>query len=799
MPDYGPSRARLPDDAVLGEEGMQFRNWIRQIALVVACTAVGCQESSRPLRYLGNSPLQYYRDVSTYVAFANVDEPTPDAITFSQAPRQVGKLSDQETWNLNLAETIALALKNNEVIRRNGGVIDDPDFTQSVYDPSIQASDTLFGVSGSGQRGVEDALSDFDTQFSTNILWGRNEQIQNNIFESGGLGRGETLKDETANFQARLDKIFAQGGQFGIVHNMNYSGNNLSTRLFPSLYTGSLRAEYRQPLMAGSGSEYNRVAGPLNQNVGLNRGVLIARINNDISIADFESRTHDLVKEVEDAYWDLYLSYQIFHNETLARNSALRNWRRVESENRVGRAGASAEAQARSNYFDSRSRVENSLADVYANEQRLRRLLGLTVNDGKMIRPSSEPTTAEFTSDWHISLAEALTRRIELRRQKWRIKRLQLQLRAASNLARPQVDFVSNYQVNAFGDRLFSNNDNDDATDALGAPIPTQGLRSAYETMTQGNQTGWNLGVEVRMNLGLRSEMSQIRNIELRLAKNRAYLAAKEIDIGHEIAQSFQRIARNYSTAQSNLNRQLAAEQQVKSVEEESRLRESTPEAVDLLLRAHLALRDARLAYFASVVEFNKGITDLHYRKGTLLELNNVHIAEGMWEPGAYEDALRRAWARSYGIPANHVHSETEPLENYGAEEIELFIPRDDSEPGHLPPQPTANDADTEPLNPEPPAPAAPERQPVPEPTDQEAAAPAAAAGNSGRTAIESTVESGAVAELADEAERFLEPTTQAPPAASPAPQSPSSATEPDAAVFEIPRTPWDTAEDPSS
>ena len=747
MPSYGHCCAHNTQATRLGEDGMQPFKPVRHVVAIMVCIAIGCQGSTRPLTYLGDSPLQYYRDVSTYVAFADVDEPAPDAVTFSQAPRQVGKLSEQENWNLSLAETISLALQNNEIIRRNGGVIDDPDFIQSVYDPSIQSTDTLFGVAGSGQRGVEDALSDFDTQFSTNILWGRNEQIQNNIFESGGLGRGQTLKDETANFQARLDKVFAQGGQFGIVHNMNYSGNNLATRLFPSLYTGSMRAEYRQPLMAGSGAEFNRVAGPLNQNVGLNRGVLIARINNDISIADFEARTHDLIKEVEDSYWDLYLSYQIFHNETLARNSALRNWRRVESENRVGRAGASAEAQARSNYFDSRSRVENALADVYANEQRLRRLLGLTVNDGKMIRPSSEPTTAEFTSDWHISLAEALTRRIELRRQKWRIKRLQLQLRAAQNLARPQVDFVSNYQVNAFGDRLFSNNDNDNSVDSSGNPIETQGLRSAYETLTQGNQTGWNLGFEVRMNLGLRSEHSQIQNIELRLAKDRAYLASKEIDIGHEIAQAFQRIARNYTTAQSNLNRQLAAEQQVNSVEEESRLRESTPEAVDLLLRAHLALRDARLSYFASVVEFNKAITDLHYRKGTLLELNNIHIAEGMWEPGAYDEALRRAWARSHGISANHTYREPGPIENLGPEEVQLFIPQEDA--GAVPPEPQAA----------PPMPVVPMPENAgPDTTDAEHDA-----STTGTAAVESLrlpLENADIPATNEAGEQFLQPTT---------------------------------------
>jgi hypothetical protein len=42
------------------------------------------------------------------------------------------------------------------------------------------------------------------------------------------------------------------------------------------------------------------------------------------------------------------------------------------------------------------------------------------------------------------------------------------------------------------------------------------------------------------------------------------------------------------------------------------------------------------------------------------LEYNNIQLQENEWDPAAYEQALRRAWARSHGIDAEHVYSEPE-------------------------------------------------------------------------------------------------------------------------------------------
>jgi outer membrane protein TolC len=406
--------------------------------------------------------------------------------------------------------------------------------------------------------------------------------------------------------------------------------------------------------------------------------VVIARINNDISIADFEANVRNLLKDVEDLYWDLSLAYRAYDAEVVAKNSNLSVWRRTKVKfDLQGASDTSALAQSEEAYYDSRSRSEAALARIYSTEAELRRLIGMPVNDGYILRPVDEPATGEFLPDWHISLAEALTQRQELRRQKWIIKSLELQLKAARTLTRPRLDFVSAYQVNMFGDTLLSQRDNDERD-------TPQGLNSAYETLTQGDQTGWNLGFEMSMPLGFRTAHAQVRNLELQLTKARTVLGAQELEVSHELGRAFQELDRAYQTAQTNFNRRRAAELRVKAEQNKVELGLGDQQGqnnVDLLLRAQISLAQAEVGYYQSLTEYNKAITDFYYRKGSLLEFNNVSLAESGWDPQAYILALRRAWSRSHALENEHL-LDTEPGEFVtGPEEAHLSMPYEEVQP----------------------------------------------------------------------------------------------------------------------
>ena len=483
------------------------------------------------------------------------------------------------------------------------------------------------------------------------MTWGRNETVQNNP-AGNNLPGGSIFVGETGNFSSTLSKNFAYGGSLELGHEVNYLNGN-SPSLFSSSYSGNVSARYRHPLLAGSGTEFTRIAGPISASfgglTGVTQGVSIARINQDISLTDFESNLTNLVKDVEDSYWELYLQYRIYDTIVAARNSALRTWRDSKRKLEIGGVrgfSVEDEAQARDQYFNTKAIAQQNLSLLYKNESALRRLIGLSVNDGAIIRPSDEPLTARLDPDWASSIADALTNRVELRRHKWNIKSLELQLLAANSLVRPRLDFVAGYSVNGFGDDLIDHNG-------------SKKFSSFYDTLTDNQQTGWSTGFIMEMPIGLRSARAQVQNIELRLAKARDVLSAQELEISHEVGNAFQELAEKYLTAQTYFNRREAAKDRAELFEKKFKVGTQT---LDLLLRAQSSLADAEVAYFRALVAYSQAIANLHYRQGTLLPFNNVYMAEGEWDPEAYYDAYRRAKSRTYAFDASNL-KHTEPAE----------------------------------------------------------------------------------------------------------------------------------------
>ena len=608
--------------------------------------------TDRNLTYIGRKPLTDYLDHSAEIAHP-VLETGPDEIRqFPMGPRTIkSRLDAQDVWNMHLTEAVQMALRNNKVARsndrsgmqgNNSRLMTSGDAVPSIWDPAIQETGVLFG-----SRGIESALSAFDAQLTTRYSMGKTEIVQNNIFNGGGLPAGSTLVSDVANMQSAITKQFGTGATFGLSHSIDYTQSNIPSALFPSSYSGNLRADLRQPLLAGAGVNYTRIAGPVGQNIqglsGVNQGVTIARINNDISVADFEYGVSNMVFEVEKLYWDLYFAYRRYASAVTNREAGEKTWQDVKVKYDEGAEGGDGflEAQARDAYFDRVAQEEAALASIDTLEGSLRRLLGLPLNDGRIIRPADEPVTAEFKPDWNSDLAMALTRRVELRRQKWNIKSTELQLVAAKSLTKPRLDLVSSYQLNGFGDRLMSDYSKDGITD--------EGFHNFYDSLLRGNQTSYNYGVEFSMPFGFRAANAQVRNLELRLAKSKAVLKAQEDEIVFELAQAYQDLTSNWTNAQTYFNRRLAADEQARFIEQKRLGGDKNATLRDQLeAQAHMA--QAETAYYQSIIEYTKSVAHVNYRKGALLEFNNIYLTEGAWDQEAYEDALERAWERSYGI-----------------------------------------------------------------------------------------------------------------------------------------------------
>ncbi len=629
------------------------------MVLLAALLSQGCAAPGARLQYLvgDKKTLDHYRDYSTSINYPVESEVRESDPNLFHTPRSITSLEEVAQRPIRVEECVRIALSNSTILRedQNFGspgnpLMANPQRVASVYDSAIQETGFLFG-----NRGVEAALSEFDPVFTNSMQWGRSEDVQNSA--NLGIAPGGVLVDETAQFQARLEKNLASSGTVAVEHDWNYSQNN-NTRLFPSAYTGFLQAEYRQPLLAGRGTEFTRIAGPVAQGIrgvsGVSQGVLISRINSDISQLEFEQSVTSLVKDIENKYWDLYLALQLYDSEVKTFKDIV-EFRAVLA---TREDATDAVDQAENRMYEADARMKGSLGDVLSAEYRLRRLLGMPLNDGTFLTPMDRPTEAKLVPSWEASLMESFANRIELRRQKWEIKSLELQLSAAENLTRPRLDFVSNYRVNGFGDKLLGNEDDDGSTDV--------GYNSAYESLTQGINAGWGLGLQFSMPLGLRLARTQVRNYELRLRKAKAVLTAQEQEIAYELNESIIKMDQWYVLADSNAKRSDVAAK----FAETTNLRvinqnERDPISIGRVLEAKITSRDASQSYLRSIVEYNKAITDVNFRKGMLLNANSIYLAEGEWNPAAYKEVEQRAQAMTHALDNTHV--DTVPGEFVGS------------------------------------------------------------------------------------------------------------------------------------
>jgi outer membrane protein TolC len=636
---------------------MRWRRSIRWInALLISSALVGCR-TAQPVSYLGDAQLQDYKNRTLGIEYPNVDQPTAEQVVESQRPHTVRDRHNDEVWEMTLMQAVHLAVQNNKLIRTratNATLLQNPALNPSVYDTAIRESGFLYG-----NRGVEAALADYDATFTAALTGGNSSTITNSTFQVQNSNntitsyKGFGLDQDTTQFTSTLGKTFATGGSVALNNNWNYLGSNQPNLLFNSSYTSLAQIQFTQPLWAYGGVEYNRIAGPARAGLGgvtgVSQGVAISRINTDISIADFENSVVTMVKDVEDLYWELYLTYRQFAADNANRESALRTWREVKAKMDVGATGgkASDEAQAREFYFQSRANVENAWGGILAAENALRKQLGLPVNDGKIIRPADNPQEGEYVTQWETILIDGLTRRLELRKQKWQIKSLQLQVKAAESVVNPQLNLVSSYQLNGFGHNLLG--------PTTGGPGDANGYyNSSYGTLVRGNQDAWNVGLQFAMPLGFRAARAQLHNLELQLVKARAALSAQELDISHELAESIQKIDLAYMTSRTYLDQKIASERRVQAVQAEYDAGVSGA-TLDLVLRAQASNATAEIAYYTSLINYNKALTELHQRRGTLLENDGINLAEGEWNTAAQQDAVRRAWARSFAFPAKHL------------------------------------------------------------------------------------------------------------------------------------------------
>jgi outer membrane protein TolC len=368
--------------------------------------------------------------------------------------------------------------------------------------------------------------------------------------------------------------------------------------------------------------------------------IILARINTDVTLASFEASVRNMVLDIENTYWDLHRAYRNLETAKIGRDAAQVTWKQAYEKELQGTLGKQEEAQAREQYFAFRARVEESLQQLYDRETQLRWLMGIAASDGRLIRPIDEPTMARVDFDWNAVRVETLLRSPELRQKKWLIKQRELELVSAKNQLLPQLDVGALYRWTGTGDNLFGSSDKSFADTTIDARGTT-----ALSELTSGDWQEAAFFFNFAMPVGFRSALAGVRNAQLLLAREKAQLEDTELNTIHLLNTAVPRLDANYVLAQTHFNRWSAAEVDVDAAQAKYEIgaRDGT---LDMVLEAQRRRALAQVDYYNALIEYNKAIAEVHFRKGSLLEFNNIQLAEGPWPHKAYWDALGRARER---------------------------------------------------------------------------------------------------------------------------------------------------------
>ena len=623
-----------------------MRRQFPPLAVVLALAIpvlVGCLPQ-QPFHFAEPGDITHYRGVAQEIEFPDVNTASLDEVENAAPPVTLDSPGPGEDWKLSLQEVMRIALENSTVLRSLGGVAYGPTGPQGVPSALTQSpavAGTIYGPAmeeANPRTGVEAALSAFDAQLAASLAWDKND-VPQNVAGFVTLFRPDVFKQDLGNAQFQISQLNRTGGRATIRHNVDYEWNNTSatTRLWPSDWETNVEAEVRQPFAQGAGVAYNGIAGP-GAIPGFNNGVLIARLHVDQSLADFEDGVQGVVQNVEKAYWQLYYAYRGLETAITGRDATLAYWQKVYAEVEAGKKSSQQEAQALQQYWQFVSAVQRAQAGVYAAERHLRYMMGIAPSDGRTIYPADEPMTAKVTFEWPKIHGEALVRSVALRKQKSRIKEAELGVIAAKNWLLPRLDGVARYRWRGLGDDLLDPIRRSE--DAFGH------MNSAYASLTSGRFQEWHLGIDFATTLGNRQAMAGVQYAKLALTRERKVLQEQELELMHQLQGAIGDLEFYYQLTSSTLEREAAVQREV---EASKALVEAGTETPDLVLDALRRLAEARIAYYEALVDYNLAITDVHLRKGSLLEYNGVYLAEGPWPAKAYFDARRRARARSAG------------------------------------------------------------------------------------------------------------------------------------------------------
>ncbi|RJP40397.1 MAG: TolC family protein [Phycisphaerales bacterium] len=397
------------------------------------------------------------------------------------------------------------------------------------------------------------------------------------------------------NLTSGVRQLLPTGMSVSAAWSMRRTSTSLAFQQLNPEYFSDFEVAFRQPLLRGFGLDYNLSA------------IRVSRNNRQISELQFEQQIRALLRDLEEAYWQLVVA---------RRDLAITAHLLGEFEDVYQYLLARQEFDVtKIQLEDTRANLENSKVELLAKqnvvfnaEDRLIFLMNdpeLNFIDDVELFPEDLPTIGHFELDRLGELQTALDGRSDIRESKLRVANARIGVGQAVNQALPRLDLAFTYTVDGLGPSA------DDAFDEL----------------TMHDFTEYTVGIELEVPIGNRAARSAEKRARLIESQARAALKQQIEQVIVDVNVSIRQLTTTYEQIGPRFESVEANERQVESILARAERKDFTQLNAELGARRSLAAN--RRALMQAIVDYNMAIIDLERAKGTLLPYNSVVIEPG--------------------------------------------------------------------------------------------------------------------------------------------------------------------------
>jgi outer membrane protein TolC len=468
------------------------------------------------------------------------------------------------------------------------------------------------------QVDIERSVSKFDARFIGSMIWQNQDQPTPNLFSNFNVGDRSTLTTS-------LLKPLPTGGVAGITWSVDYTNlTNAPTNLtnLNKYYVPRLQFSFEQPLMQGYGIEINQIAPQHPGSVVTNlrtsggsttEGILITRIRYDQQRAEFDRQVNQFLLGVESAYWNLYAAYyNLYASEYVLAEAAQLLYVVYQRVYIAQNLRAQQYWQTEAQFNQLRQQVISARQQVLQNERQLRSYLGMRTDDKVRLVPADDPNLVLLVPNHYDAAMTALAQRPELLQARQEIKAQQLNLILQKNNRRPDVRFISSYDIAGIGPRL----DGPESVNALA-------------NFANNQFNSWTLGFRADIPIGFRDANGAVRQAQLGLQRSYWTLAEGERKAIETVYTEVQNVLSNYEQVKFTKSRRNALAETLRLDNEVLRIGTWDVPFLNQLLINQQNYVQALSDEFRLIGEYQKALAALEFAKGTIQQYDNVSVAEG--------------------------------------------------------------------------------------------------------------------------------------------------------------------------